>query len=147
MSMTQTIVGGAIMVVLGSAVLQGVLPSPAPIVVHKLEYLDGDVFQDRTITSDVPFFISWAAQVVFADTNSIVPWCAGSGANPYPPGHKIVSFPLEDWTGKPGVCTPDSLPDGEYKLAVAWRWGDETTGAESAVFIIKDGVQVKGDDK
>ena len=147
MSMTQTIVGGAIMVVLGSAVLQGVLPSPAPIVVHKLEYVDGNVLQDRTITADGPFYISWAAQVVDVEANRIIPWCAGSGANPYPPGHKIVDFPLDDWVGRVGKCTPDSLRDGTYKLVAAWKWGDETTGAESAPFTIEDGIQVKGDYK
>ena len=146
MSMTQTIIGGVIMVVVGSAALQGILPSPDPIVVHKLEYVDGNVLQDRSITADGPFYISWAAQVVFANTNTIVPWCAGSGANPYPPGHKVVNFPLDDWVGSAG-CSQDSLLDGEYKLVAAWKWGDETTGAESSVFIIKDGVQVKGDDK
>ena len=80
MSMTQTIVGGAIMVVLGSAVLQGVLPSPAPTVAQNQEYHSDGGLQDGAITSDVPFCISWSAQVVGAETNVIVHWCAGYGS-------------------------------------------------------------------
>jgi len=136
MSMTQTLIGGGAMVLALNFAVSAILPEPAPIEVHSLVYLAGEIYQERTITTDQPAFpILWTATVENADTGESVIWCEGNGVNGYPPGYRVVLFrSLADWTGR-DECTVESLPPGRYALRASWRWGESnSTSAKSEPF-------------
>ena len=133
MSMTQTVIGGGVLFAVGSAILQVVLPAPAPITVHSLAFEYGFVIQDRTVTTSEPFWASWAAQVINADTGQKVDGCFGEGAFAYEPGNKVARLSLQEWVGSDDC----SLSSGSYYLAAAWYWGDSQLGAKSDVFEVK----------
>jgi len=133
MSMTQLAIGIAAMSAIGSAALQLALPRPVPFEVASLEVKDGAVLQDRTVTTDQPaFYAQWAATVETASGDSIR-GCEGNGANAYMAGRKVVTFSLEDWTGKPS-CTYASLKPGVYRLRASWHWGEHYTSKTSPTF-------------
>lgn len=137
MSLTQTLIGGGVFVAVGSALLQMVLPAPAPITVHSLAFENGFVIQDRTVATSDPFYASWAAQVVDNETGEKLPWCFGSGSFAYKPGRRGVSLELSEWVGNP-ACTVESLPPGTYRLTAAWHWGESQAGAESKPFEVSE---------
>lgn len=128
MSMSQLAIGVTAAVGLATLALQTVLPDPAPIEVQSLVYDQGQVLQERTIyTKQDAFPIAWTATVENAETGDSVRWCEGSGANGYPPGHRVVEFRnLAEWTGR-AECTVDSLPPGTYSLRATWRWGENNS--------------------
>lgn len=133
MSATQTVIGGGIFVTVASALIQLVAPDPAPIVLNSISYESGYVMQDRTVTTSEPFWASWAAQVINADTGEKVVGCFGEGSFAYEPGNKAARLPLQEWVGS-DEC---SLSSGSYYLAAAWYWGDSQLGAKSDVFEVK----------
>lgn len=134
MSMTQTIIGGALMVGMGTALLHAVLPSPTPFVIHSLAFVDGVVEQDRTIsTNDYAFYAQWATAVINADTQEPVTGCMGSGAFPFRAGRSTKHYYLQDWTGQTD-CTLDNLGPGSYYLRGSWQWGEQQASMESPVF-------------
>lgn len=136
MSMFNTVIGGAGLVVAATVALQSMLPGPPPFVVNSLNYEAGVVTQDRTITTSAPaFYAAWAATVENADTGESLHWCEGNGANAYPPGRRAVEFSLQDWTGNP-LCTFASLPSGRYALRASWAWGGQSTAAKSPIFTV-----------
>jgi hypothetical protein len=136
MSVINTAVGGVGAVAIGTAVLQAVLPGPAPIVVHQLSYEAGIVTQDRTVTTNAPvFFAKWRAQVVNVATGDPLRRCTGGGTWNYKSGRAAYSMPLSQWVGS-DACPASSLPEGAYRLIATWSWGDEQTHAQSPVFAI-----------
>lgn len=133
MSVTQTVFGSGILVVVGSAILQSVLPGPSPIVVHELSYDSGFVTQDRTVSvEDGVFFAQWRAEVVEATSGSLVADCAGEGSWNYTSGRSAPEMTLQRWTGNE-ACDESKLPD-EFYLRATWVWGDDQTSKESIVY-------------
>ena len=131
MSMTQTVLGGGILLAVGTALIQAVAPAPAPITVHGLAFDSGFVLQDRTVHSDRPFYANWAAEVIDATTGETA--CEGAGAAVYSPGQSEVRLPLAKWVGD--AC---ELPLGSYRLSASWYWGGDQIGAESAPFEVME---------
>lgn len=111
-----------------NGVLKTVLPPIQPIVVHSLEYKDGAILQDRTVTVEGGgvFWAQWKAQIVYAKTGETVPGCTGSGSWNYKAGSKAYAIPLAEWVGA-ASCTPDALPVGCYRPVAAWAWGTDQT--------------------
>ena len=112
-------------------------PAPPPIEVHSIRYVDGVVFQDRTVTpeSDSPVrLMPWSAQVVFAGTGRAVQNCTGSGLWPYDRGRITAQFDLAEWTGR-DQCRPDVLPrDTDLQLRAVFGVGDAQVVAMSQPF-------------
>ena len=133
MSATQTVIGGGILVAVASTLIQLVAPDHAPIVLNSISYESGYVMQDRTVTTSEPFWASWAAQVINADTGEKVDGCFGEGSFAYAAGNKVVRLSLQEWVGSDDC----SLSIGSYYLAAAWYWGDSQLGAKSDVFEVK----------
>ena len=131
MSMTQTVLGGGIVLAVGTALIQAVAPAPAPITVHGLAFDSGFVLQDRTVHSDRPFYANWAAEVIDATTGETI--CEGNGAAVYSPGRSEVRLPLAKWVGEPCM-----LPPGSYRISASWYWGVDQVGAESAPFEVME---------
>ena len=113
-----------------NGVIKAVLPEIPPIVAHSLEYKDGVILQDRTVTveGDGVFWAQWEAQIVYAETGDAVPGCTGSGSWNYKAGTKTYEIPLAEWVGA-ASCTPEALPAGCYKPVAAWAWGPDQTSA------------------
>lgn len=133
MSFVHTFVGSSFLVLVGSGILQAVLPGPAPIIIHDLEYENGHVTQKRTVTSkDGVFFAQWRAEVVDYETNAPVIACTGAGSWNYSAGYAEPVFTLADWTGNP-ACDVDDLPTSFY-LRATWRWGDDQTSKSSDIY-------------
>lgn len=133
MSVTQTMFGGGILVVVGSAILQSILPGPSPIVVHSLSYENGFVTQDRTVSADDGvFFAQWRAEVVDVADDYPVANCSGSGSWNYPSGRSAPEMSLPVWTGNP-LCDESQLPD-QFYLRATWVWGDDQTSGESIIY-------------
>lgn len=117
-------------------VINATLPSVPPIVAHSLTYIDGTVYQDRTVTSEAEFFpAQWKSVIVDAATDRPVPGCSGSGFWPYKSGRITAEIPLDEWVGS-DTCTPEYLRGlgGEYIPVASWYWGGESTEKEGAPF-------------
>ena len=133
MSFVNTLIGSSFLVLVGSGILQAILPGPPPIVVHSLEYADGQVTQKRTVTTDDGvFFAEWRAEVVDSATNIPVADCTGTGSWNYSPGYAAPEMDLATWTGN-DACDADDLPASFY-LRATWRWGDDQTNGESQIY-------------
>ena len=135
MSTTQLAIGGAFLVLIGSALVDFVTPEPPPIVVHDLHYEDGTIYQDRTVIDDgtgAGFFASWAARIEDVDTGEQV--CAGEGSWTYSPGRSTNPIPLREWVGD-ADCT---LSPGTYVPVAAWNWGYDQTSHRGDVFTIPE---------
>lgn len=133
MSMTQTILGSSVLILVGTTVVDLVTPSAPNIVVHALHYEAGVMHQDRTVIpndgSEV-FYAFWAAQIIDANTGAQV--CSGDGSWPYAGGRKVVALPLDEWVGSD--C---DLGPGEYVPLAAWYWGSDQTSFTGQPFTIE----------
>ncbi len=131
---SQTILGGAAMVAAATFAIQSIAPSTVGVHINALEYADGMVTQDRTVTGDGDvFFAFWAANVTDLSTGEVVPGCEGDGSFAYPVGRDKPTMTLQRWVGSE-ECT---LTAGSYELRGAWLWGDRQTVAKSAVFTVE----------
>jgi hypothetical protein len=108
--------------------VESVLTPIPPIIVHGLEYRDGIIMQDRTVTVDggSVFWAQWTAKIVDTSTGGAVQNCSGSGSWPYEAGRNEYSIPLPEWVGD-DRCTPEALPVGCYRPIAAWAWGTDQT--------------------
>ncbi len=134
----QTAVGVGILSAVGvvamRAALSLFLPPLEGVHINALEYADGMVTQDRTVTGDGDvFFAFWAAYVANIETGEAVPGCEGNGAFAYPVGRDNPTMTLQRWVGS-DECV---LTAGSYELRGAWHWGDRQTVAKSAVFTVE----------
>lgn len=137
MHVTQTIIGG--IAVVGAFQLFAINPllnrinPPQPIVVHSLEWRDGIVVQERTVTTDGPFVAVWSSEIRNANTGEIVPHCYGTGVWPYEPGHRSPQIPLAEWVGNP-AC---QLDPGRYQAIATYEAGRFRETARSPVFTVE----------
>jgi len=133
MQFTQLAIGGAAVIgFLQLAIINPIkarlAPLPPPIIVHSLEYADGMITQDRTVSTDAPFVAAWSAQIIDTKTGRAVSGCEGSGVWPYPSGRIAPSMSVAEWVGS-DAC---ELPQGKYQPVVTFQagtWKDVTRGA------------------
>lgn len=135
MSVGHTITGLAALGLSAQLLITSILPEPQPIVVHSLDYKDGVVYQDRTVTTDGPFFYAtWAAEVIYASTGDTVRGCAGGGSWNYEPGRIVADMSLDRWTNTDN-CVLDA---GTYQLVASWFWGADQEVHKSEVFEVTE---------
>jgi hypothetical protein len=135
MHMTQFFAGTAVLAGVLSLAVGAVVPPPVapPIVIHSIAYADGEVTQDRTVSSEGSYTAAWTAEVRDFDTGYLVPGCQGSGVWPYPPGHKVVKMSLAEWVGS-SQCR---LPPGAYQLVATYFAGTFETLSRSERFVVE----------
>lgn len=135
MSVANVVSGFAVGGALIHLAINVAFPVP-PIVVHSLNYKDGKIHQDRTITTDSNFFQArWDAFIISADTKRPVAGCSGTGSYPYPEGRKVADLSIPKWTGAKG-CTPEYLRTigGEFIPVAFWYWGEDSVDKEGPAF-------------
>jgi hypothetical protein len=138
MSMAQTVIGVVLLSAVATLGLRSVLPEQPRIEVHSITYSDGQITQDRTVNSDTPeFFMRWAAKIEDAATGEVVGNCRGDGSFPYKSGRAARTMALDVWVGNP-LCTPASLPPGQYVPVAAFVWGDQQVIARGDIFTIPE---------
>lgn len=133
MTFTHSIMGIAAVATIIGGVASVIAPPakpPAPIVVNSLEWHDGIVRQDRTVTTSGAYTAVWRAEVRSAKTGAAVKGCSGSDWWPYPAGRLAPSMPLSEWVGG-ADC---HLPEGDYYLWLKLAAGEWSTTARSDVF-------------
>ena len=136
MSMTHTIAGGAVLLVMMQGVWElvgSIMPPPPAIVVNSLEYDAGFIIQDRRVNADGKFTAAWTAAIVRADTGE--PVCEGSGVWDYASGEKVVRISVPEWTGDPD-CR--SLPAGHYYPFATYQGGEFYTDFRGGVFEVTE---------
>ena len=136
MSMTQTIIGVAVIGPALAVALNFVIPNVPPINVHSLSFDGAEVHQDRTVTTDTGtgvFWAQWNASVVSVKTGQPVEACTGSGSWNYKVGRKDVKMDLAKWTGN-AACNLAALGRGQFFLQATWHWGDDQEQASSPIF-------------
>ena len=125
---------GAIQFALVEPLKRAVLPPEPPIVVHSLEWRDGAIVQDRTVTSDGKFTAAWQAEIRDVSTGLPVPGCYGSGVWTYDPGRIAPEIPLAEWVGNPDC----RLARECYQANATYEAGTFKTTARSPVFCLGD---------
>lgn len=115
-----------------SVVLSPLMPQ-APIVIHDLQYANGVVIQDRTVTTEGPWTGIWEADIIDTSTGQVVVNCHGEGVWDYPPGRRTPEIPLKEWVGNP-EC---NLPPGEYQLVAIYRAGTFKTIFRGDIFKVE----------
>lgn len=136
MSGINLVVGGIGAAIALQLAALAVLPDVKPIVVHSLNYSDGIVHQDRSITAEGGTFpAEWRASIIDTVTQKPVPECSGSGFWPYKTGRQTAPIPLHEWVGS-DACTPEYLRGlgGEYYPVASWHWGNEFITKSGPVF-------------
>ena len=110
---------------------------PQPIVVHSLEWRDGKVTQDRTVTSMSNVFEArWRAEVRNAASGRVVPGCSGTDWFPYPVGRAAPSMPPSEWLGSDSCEIPIGAPHYLWVQFSAGEW--VSVPARSPVFTLGD---------
>lgn len=133
MSVGHTITGLAALGLGAQLLLTAILPDVKPITVHSLTYSEGIIEQDRTITTDAPFFYAtWRAQIIDAGTGKAVPGCVGSGSWNYTQGRSAIAMPVKVWVGSDDC----ELTAGSYRPIAAWLWGSDQEVHRGEVFTI-----------
>lgn len=141
MSMTQTMIGGTALILVGTMILDVVTPDPEAIIVHDLSYDEGFILQDRTVIAvgaDGTFYAHWAARFEYAETGKNVPNCSGNGAWSYEVGRSIMPIPYREWVGN-GRCELE--PGVEYVPIASWSWGANQTSFVGESFVIEGEVE------
>ena len=136
MSMTQTLIGVAVLGPVLAAAVNLAIPTPPPITIHSLSFDGKVVHQDRTVTTDTGdgvFWAQWNASVVSVKTGQPVEACTGSGSWNYKVGRKDVKMDLAKWTGN-AACNLAALGRGQFYLQATWHWGDDQEQASSPIF-------------
>jgi hypothetical protein len=138
MSMTHTAMAGGVIILTLVGVSKAIIPNAPPIQVHEIR-LDVDswtVTQDRTVTgpNDV-LLMTWAAQIVDAETGAAIRGCTGSGSWPYSVGRLQAEFSVEEWPGG-AHCGRDAV-SGPVILRAVYSWGDGQVVAESGKVMVE----------
>ena len=123
---------GAIQFALVEPIKRAILPPDPPIVVHSLEWRDGVIVQDRTVTSDGKFTAAWQAEIRDVTTGQVVTGCYGSGVWTYAPGRIAPEIPLAEWVGN-SDCR---LARECYQASATYEAGTFKTTARSPVFCL-----------
>ena len=123
---------GAIQFALVEPLKRAVLPPEPPIIVHSLEWRDGAILQDRTVTTDAKFTAAWQAEIRDVATGKAVPGCYGSGVWTYEPGRIAPEIPLAEWVGN-SDCR---LGGGRYQASATYEAGTFKSTARSPVFTL-----------
>ena len=123
---------GAIQFAIVEPLKRVVLPPGPPIVVHSIEWRDGSIVQDRTVTSDGKFTAAWQAEIRDVATGLPVPGCYGSGVWGYEPGRIAPEIPLAEWVGN-SDCRLDI---GRYQAIATYEAGTFKATARSPVFTL-----------
>jgi hypothetical protein len=139
MHISQMAIGGAAVIgFLQLAIINPIktrlAPLPPPIIVHSLEYADGMITQDRTVSTDGPFVAAWSAQIINAQTGRAVIGCEGSGVWPYPPGRIAPSMSVAEWVGS-DACV---LGVGKYQPIVTFQAGSWENVTRGEVFEVTE---------
>jgi hypothetical protein len=122
----------AIAAILGAVVPKP--PAPPPIVIHSLEYQDGTIIQERTVSAQGKFTAIWSAQIVDLATGQPVQDCYGTGVWGYAPGEQSPAIPIAEWVGN-AACV---LPAGSYQALASYEAGTFRTTARSDIFEVTE---------
>ena len=125
---------GAIQFAIVDPLKRVVLPPEPPIIVHSLEWRNGSIIQDRTVTSDGKFTAVFQAEIRDVATGLAVPGCSGSGVWTYAPGRIAPEIPLVEWVRNPDC----KLGGGQYQAFATYEAGTFKTTARSPVFTLGD---------
>lgn len=122
MSLSQTILGGGVVVGLVTAVLQSVAPDASFMLAHEISYTAGQVTARRTIEGP-DTIADWRVTIVGTDGAS--PVCSTvpgddlhQGWSWYVSGYSESVMSVDDWVGQVGCY--EGMASGEYTMFMNW---------------------------